>query len=651
MLYTFLNRSLKNATLRCNKLTSILPKKKIITEIEGRKLKLSNLDKPLFPDLGIVKAELIQYYLNIAPYILPHLRNRPLTLIRYPEGVNGHRFYSKNKPSWTPEWIETVRLSDDDDNVYVMANDVPSLVWMANLAALELHPMLTTSLLPNKPDHFIFDLDPPASADFEVVKQLALRLKPFLESFGYQPFVKTSGSKGLHIYVPIKRLYEQTEVLESIKDLAKKYIKIDKTTTLKINKEKRQGRVLLDIYRNHKSQTCVAPYSTRGKKGAPISSPIYWDELNDLNKSQAFSINTILEKLKVDGDPWVQFREDATLLHTDDVNDASESVVVHKIIPLKGIQAAIEDIELKPMLATLGSTIPHPKKFSYEIKWDGIRIIAIKSGNQVSIISRKGNDLTDKFPTIRDFILDQSEESFIVDGELVVLNEDGTPNFSKVVGRMHLNGSESIKRAARKGNVIAYLFDVLYSNGKDIRSLPLEYRRDWLKSNLEWKDQLRFSESFDDGKQLLVAIRAQNMEGIMCKLKGSKYASNTRSSTWIKIKVQNEDSALIIGFTKGKGDRSKLFGALHLAKKEKDEYVYLGKVGTGFNQDKMKEIAVMLSNVQRIGKPINESVEEERNTVWIEPFYSCELKYASMSSNDTYREPVFLKIFKTSESI
>ena len=643
----------KNTTFRNNNLTSILPKKEIITEIEGRKLKLSNLNKILFPEHGILKAELIQYYLEIAPYILPHLKDRPLTLIRYPDGVQSHRFYSKNRPNWTPEWIDTIRLEKEDDNVYVMANDVPSLVWMANLASLELHPMQITSSQPTFPDHFIFDLDPPETANFEVVKELALRLKPFLESYGYQPFVKTSGSKGLHVYVPIIQKYDQKYVLECIKELAKAYIRTDKVTTLKMNKEKRQGRVLLDIYRNHKSQTCVAPYSTRGREGAPVSTPLHWDELQSIETSQAYTIQTIFDKINTSGDPWQDFREKATPLHLDKSPNSNSKASTSKNIKEEkislGVKSTMDAIEVKPMLATLRSKIPSKTKYSFEIKWDGIRIVVIKNKDKVIIMSRKGNDLTTKFPAVHEYFKSQPIAYFIVDGELVVFNKDGTPNFSKIVGRMHLTGKNAIHRASKREKAVAYLFDAMYTNGWDIRNETLEKRRDWLKRNIQWSDQIKFSENFENGSQLLEGIRAKNMEGIMCKLIGSRYESDNRSASWIKVKVQNEDHALIIGYTKGKGDRSNLFGALHLAKIIDKKYVYFGKVGTGFNQARLKDIMALLVQVEETKKPIDNIVEDEKNTVWIRPDYSCDLKYASMSSNDTYREPVFIKLKKETD--
>jgi len=757
-----------------------VPKKEVITEIEGRRIKLTNLQKVLYPNIGTMKAELISYYINIAPTMLKYISQRPMTLIRYPDGVEASRFYSKNKPNWTPSWVASVKIDPEDEKTYIMVNEIAALAWTANLASLELHPMQIKANNLSHPDHIIFDLDPPETADFEVVKQLALNLKPFLESYGYHPFIKTSGSKGLHIYVPIQAKYDYPFFTETIKTLAKEYVKQDPVTTLKMNKEKRKGRVLLDIYRNHKSQTCVAPYSTRGKAGAPVSAPIFWEELKEMKSSQAYNITSIQEKLKVDGDPWESFYDHAVNLHVDNkstqnddalltydkkrdfkktkepiaqieenapnnryviqLHDASnlhydlriedegvlKSWAIPKGLPLKkgykrlaietephpikyltfegkipkqeygggemwifdsgeyeyikkedkkikirlkngamqGVYTLINtkgqqwlvDTEIEetqmgaicklPMLASMGDKIPPASKYSYEIKWDGIRVLIQKKGKYVTIRSRKGKDLTAKFPLIVQSFLEKEPEHIIADGEIVALNENGTPNFGKTVGRMHLNGKDAISRAAKKTKTVTYLFDCLFLDGRDIRKLPLEKRREWLRVNIKVDEYVRFSQSFDNGKQLFEAIKAQKMEGIMCKLKGSKYESDNRSKSWLKIKVSHNDTALIIGYTAGKGDRSSLFGSLHLAKQEGDKLVYYGKVGTGFNQAKIKEILKLLKEVPTTKKPIPDSIEEEQSTTWIAPSYQCDIKFASMTSNNTYREPVYLGMKK-----
>lgn len=766
-----------------------MPKKEILTEVDGRKIKLTNLDKVLYPDAAITKAEVISYYLTMAPYILQYISHRPLTLIRFPDGVHATRFYSKNKPNWTPSWMAYVKISPDDDNTYIMANEPAALAWTANLASLELHPMQIKDTHLDSVDHFIFDLDPPDTADFEVVKQLALRLRPFLVSYGYHPFVKTSGSKGLHIYVPILPKYSHEVMLSSVKALATSYLKVDDTVTLKMSKEKRKGKVLLDIYRNHKSQTCVAPYSTRGKEGAPVSTPISWEELPQLSSSQAFDIKSVLERIVQVGDPWKGFPEYAVTLHDQrkvarpahaleayvdkrdfsktsepapeqesvspasigqnryviQLHDASNlhydlrledggvlrSWAIPKGLPTRAgakrlaietephplkyltYQGVIPKSEygggemwiydsgtyayskktdkkltiellggklagnytmtntrdkqwlvstaittpriapvasLSPMLASMGDDIPLASEYSYEIKWDGIRTLVIKDGQSVSIKSRNGNDITDKFPAIVQEFASQEPEQIIADGEIVVVNQDGTPNFGKVVGRMHLKGKAAIAKASARTKSVFYGFDCLYLDGRETMSMPLEIRRKWLEVNLKVGEHVRYSQTFADGHQLLEAIKVQGMEGIMCKRIGSTYISGARSKDWLKIKVRSEDTALIIGYTQGKGDRSTLFGSMHLAKLEDNALVYYGKVGTGYDHAKMKQIYKKISAVPVTAKPIADTIEEEQKTTWIRPEYACDLKYASMTTNNTYREPVFLRMYKAKTS-
>lgn len=761
-----------------------MPKKHILTEIDGRKIKLSNPTKVLYPTAGVMKAQLIQYYISVAEYILPFLEQRPLTLIRYPDGVEANRFYSKNRPSWTPSWVGSVQVDPEDDNIYSMANDIASLAWMANLATLEFHPMTIKATHLGKPDHIIFDLDPPENWDFQAVKELALDLNSFLRGYAYHPFVKLSGSKGIHIYVPIVPQYEQSVVIESIKALGKKYIAHNPETTLKMSKEQRKGKILLDIYRNSRSQTCVAPFSTRGRAGCPISMPLDWEELPDITTSQAYNIHTALDKIQADGNPWASFYEHAQPLHDKEedsatkpeklkkydqkrdfkstaeptaavpeeyvaqnrycvqIHDASNlhydlrledngvllSWAIPKGIPIKkGLKrlaietephpikyltfegtipkgeygggemwvfdsgtytvqkkeekkiyfsldghlageyrifntkdkqwlleridetTLIEDISRSPMLASATEKIPAKSKYFYEIKWDGIRIVVTKKGKEVKIISRKGNDLTDKFPLIVKAISEMEAEGIIMDGEIVALDENGVPNFAKTVGRMHLTGKDAIARASKRTKTVIYLFDCLYLDGRDIRKEPIERRRDWLRVNLRISEHLRYSDTFEDGKALFQAIEAQNMEGIMCKLKGSEYKSDARTKYWLKMKVSKSDEAYIIGYTEGKGDRQGLFGSLQLAKKDGDKWIYMGRVGTGFTQEKLKEVLKLLLECGKSKKLIKQSVDEESRSRWIIPHYIAEVKYASMSSNDTYREPVFMGMRLESE--
>lgn len=754
-----------------------MPSKPVYTQIDGQSVKLTNLQKTLYPSVGVVKAELIQYYMQVADYILPYLQGRLMTLIRYPDGVEAHKFYSKNKPTWTPEWIASGKTDEADDNVYIILNDKASLVWAANLASLELHHMTVRADKIDRPDFFIFDLDPPASASFEVVKAIALKLKPFLEGYGYKPFVKTSGSKGLHIYVPIAPTASQSEVVEAVKDLAKTFVASNPETTLLLNKSKRGTRVLLDIYRNNKSQTCAAPFSTRGRSGAPVSMPILWEDLPKVTSSKQYNIRSAIEALST-GNPWANFFTSRSRLHTKrdqtvaidlkayenkrdfdktaepspvlnygandqyviQLHDASNlhydlrlekdgtllSWAIPKGMPVdKGVkrlaiqtephpvkyldfegvipaneygggtmwifergtyqmeshksksikfsldngtyagsykmyntkdkQWIIEKLtdlnliasqDVRPMLASSTSKLPSSSKYFFEIKWDGIRVTVTKSGKSCKIISRSGKDLTHAFPLIENAILESEPENMVIDGEIVVLDKDAKPVFSKVISRMHTKGSAAIERAAKVNPACLYAFDMMYLDGKDIRSKPIETRRDWLKINLDLGTFLRYSEAFDDGKQLYDGVIHHGLEGIMCKVKGAPYQSGARTTHWIKMKPRIPDTAIVIGYTQGQGDRQGLMGAIHLAKKKNDELVYMGKVGTGFDQAKLKSLTALLKEAQTVPKPIKDQIEEPHRTQWIESIYQADITYTSMTNNDTYREPVFVKMYK-----
>jgi bifunctional non-homologous end joining protein LigD len=293
-----------------------MPQEFIHTEVAGQKLKLSNLDKELFGAGGYTKAEVIAYALEVAPLMLPHVTGRPLTLIRWPDGVGDKMFYTKNKPSWTPDWVPSTFVPWDEENEYLLAHSAAHLVWLANLAALELHTMNSNLSQINLPDQFIIDLDPPEGADFQTVKDLAFELKRFVEHRGYTPFVKLSGGKGIHIVVPLQAKWDYETVIESVKKLMKEFMADHAGTTLFVHKNKRDNKILLDIYRNHAGNTTVAPYSLRGRVGAPISIPLTWDELTDTHSAQAYDINETLKSIRAKGDAWAGFRAAAaTRLH------------------------------------------------------------------------------------------------------------------------------------------------------------------------------------------------------------------------------------------------------------------------------------------------------------------------------------------------
>jgi len=288
-----------------------------IAQVGKRQIELSNLQKVLYPDDQIVKAELIQYYLQIAPTILAHLKGRPLSLVRYPDGINGEPFFQKNRPNWAPDWIQYVTLGEEKKD-YILATEEASLVWLANLACIELHQMHSRAPHFDKPDYVVYDFDPPDDFLFPDLAEMALKFKEHLESFGYRPFVKTTGRKGLHVVTPIEPKWEFHQAFEAAKALAEPFVSSHGSVlTLQIKKDYRKGKVLLDIYRNRQSQTIVSAYSARGLPGAPVSTPLQWEELASIESPKAFHLRNVPERLKQSGDPWEAMAAYATPIHTE----------------------------------------------------------------------------------------------------------------------------------------------------------------------------------------------------------------------------------------------------------------------------------------------------------------------------------------------
>src|SRR5580765_2004284 len=288
-----------------------------IAQVGKRTLELSNLKKVLYPDDHIVKAEVIEYYLKIAPTILAHLKGRPLSLVRYPDGITGESFFQKNRPNWAPDWIEYVTLGEEAKD-YVIATEEASLVWLANLACIELHQIHSRVPHFDKPDYITYDFDPPENFKFPQVAELAVEFKEYLETFGYHPFVKTTGRKGLHVLAPIEPKWEFQKAFEAAKAVAQPFVDSHASSmTLQIKKDHRKGKVLLDIYRNRPSQTIVAAYSVRGLPGAPVSTPLHWEELESLESSKAFTLATVPPRVIESGDPWEAIAAYATPIHTE----------------------------------------------------------------------------------------------------------------------------------------------------------------------------------------------------------------------------------------------------------------------------------------------------------------------------------------------
>jgi bifunctional non-homologous end joining protein LigD len=272
----------------------------------SRVVKLTKPDKVLFPDDGIRKQDIVDYYERIADVMLPHIENRPLMLQRFPNGIDENGFYQKNISSFFPDWIKSTSVKKADGRVtHVLCNDVSTLVYLANLACITPHIWLSRTPQLKYPDLLIFDLDPPGD-DFGSVRRTALALRKMLEDLGLEAFPMTTGSRGLHVSVPLNREADFDQVRTFARNIAEFLASRhpDQITTAP-RKDKRQGRLFIDVMRNAYAQTAVAPYALRAKPGAPVAAPLDWDELSDKRlHSQRYNLKNIIRRIERQGDPW-----------------------------------------------------------------------------------------------------------------------------------------------------------------------------------------------------------------------------------------------------------------------------------------------------------------------------------------------------------
>jgi len=265
-------------------------KERVPITVAGKKMYVSNIDQVLFPECGFTKREVIDYYIRISSVILPHLKNRPLTLKLYYHGVNAPADYEKNAPSYTPEWVKRApiwRKSGESRIHYVLVNDLPTLIWTANLANIEMHPFLARWPEIERPDWMVFDLDPGEPATVLDAGRIALRLRDLLRELKLESFVKTAGSKGLHVYVPFNRKvsYEQTQTLARALAGWLEQQEPEKVTS-KMPKQFRRGKVFVDWSQNAEHKSTVAVYSLRARGSEPyVSMPMSWEEVGKAIKA------------------------------------------------------------------------------------------------------------------------------------------------------------------------------------------------------------------------------------------------------------------------------------------------------------------------------------------------------------------------------
>jgi bifunctional non-homologous end joining protein LigD len=278
------------------------------------KVKITHPEKLLFPEDGISKQDLANYYERVAPTMLPYMKGRPISMQRYPDGIDKPGFFEKKVPDYFPEWIHRASVEVKEGGrtqEQVACDNAATLVYLADQDCITPHAWLSRADKLDYPDQMIFDLDPP-DEDFRMVALAAKELRKALESEGLSPYVMTTGSRGLHVLAPLDRSADFEEVRAYAREMSARLAKENPGKfTVEMSKEKRDKRLFLDYLRNSYGQTSVPPYAVRAKRGAPVATPLEWHELDEGITSQSYNMGNLFKRLSKKGDPWKGIMDDA----------------------------------------------------------------------------------------------------------------------------------------------------------------------------------------------------------------------------------------------------------------------------------------------------------------------------------------------------
>jgi bifunctional non-homologous end joining protein LigD len=285
-------------------------------EAGRRSVRVSRAEKALFPN-GVTKVDLARYYADVAGAMLPHVKGRPVNLQRFPDGVEHQGFFLQRAPSHFPDWVHRARVPARDGTVeHVVIDDAATLVYLADQASITPHLWLSRADRLDRPDRMVFDLDPSSADDFDVARDGALRLAEMLRELDLEPFAMLTGSRGVHVWVPLQRRQDHDAVRAVARELGTRLAEQDERFTLEQRKADREERVFVDVLRNAYGHTTVAPYAVRAKPSAPVATPVTWDELEGggLHSAAAFSLDDVRRRLERDGDPWERISASARAL-------------------------------------------------------------------------------------------------------------------------------------------------------------------------------------------------------------------------------------------------------------------------------------------------------------------------------------------------
>ncbi|MGH2784525.1 MAG: non-homologous end-joining DNA ligase [Actinomycetota bacterium] len=775
-------------------------------ELDGVEVRFSNWDKVYWPEEGYTKGDLLTAYYNLAPLILPHLKDRPLTLLRMPDGIDGPEFYEKQAPSHTPDWMPRAHitgLSTKRAIDFLMANNTAGLLFVASLGCIEMHPLHSRVGSIDRPDYAFFDLDPFPPITFETVRRVATMVKVALEKLGLRGYPKTSGATGMQVYVPLDGTHTYAEARAFVERVCRLIHRTwPEGTTMEWEIAKRSGKVFLDYAMVSEGRNIGSVYSIRAKPGAPVSTPLRWEELEDDVEPGDFTIATVwnryaqlgdvfapvlaggskkgqnlnkaMDALGIDrsgleapadlraeapveplkeykrkrdftitsepagapGNPDAQqptfmiHKHHARRLHYDlrlERGGVLVSFAVPKGLPeepgVRRLAVHVEDhpmeygsfegsipqgeygagevrifdegtyepLEwndkkitvrlhgerlqgeyhivktdeknwlifrstrsgalpekpmppvLQPMLATAGGKPFDDPKWTFEVKWDGVRTFAYLGGEKTRLVSRRGRDVNVQYPELLDIHGLLAGDNALIDGEIVCLEKDGRPSFERLQSRFTL--AKPTDRDLKTNPVIFIAFDILWLDGESLIERSLEERTEALRRVLVPGPRVQNSVTIErEGKKLFDEVKKRGLEGVIAKRKGSRYVPGRRTKDWVKIKATNTQDCVIIGWSEGEGRRDGAIGALLAGVYKEGTLLYAGHVGTGFTERTLKTLHAKLAPLETDEPPVPTPSKEEvdlRGVHWVRPEMVCEVEYLEFTSQFRMRAAVF----------
>ena len=631
--------------------------------IGGRRLRITNLDKVLYPETGTTKAEVIDYYTRIGPTMIPHVTGRPVTRKRWPDGVGtdehpAQSFFAKDLERGAPGWVHRLPIPHSGGpKDYPLIDDVPTLVYLAQVASLELHVpqwRFTPEGARGDADRLVLDLDPGPGVGLPECAQVARWAREILDQMGLHLFPVTSGSKGMQLYAALPA-GQSSEAASAIAHELAQAIEADHPDLVvsSMNKAIRGGRVLIDWSQNNSAKTTIAPYSLRGRAHPDVAAPRTWDELERPDLAQ-LSFEEVLARVQTIGDPMSEL---GYRMKTDiDGRVQPGSAPVTASLRADGpADAAAADPPfawpptadaLRPMLSTRST--PERAKLAVrrwgdpvwaEAKWDGIRAVGVWDGSRLRLVARSGNDLTSTYPDVTDVDVGLGAEPAIVDGEIVAIDDRGRPSFPLLQTRMNLQRPTEIAREATRTPVQYYLFDVLAAHGRDVTGRPLRERRQILEELASAATApVVVPPVFDDVDGALAASEKFGLEGVVVKDPASPYRRGDRSGTWLKVKLTRTQEVVLAGIRPGRGGRAQTFGSLLLGIPGPGGLEYAGRVGTGFSDVALRTLVRTLEPLHTDQNPL-QSVPalDAQGVQWLRPEMVGEVQFGEFTPGGILR--------------